>query len=194
MFGSLKKTMDQFEPTCNSGTMIIIHVCDENKKLNKDFKCEKNLLVKNMKYFEKYLMDQKSIDDIDISVHCDIGIFDWLMRYIHNKEPQIEIKNAVSILISSEFLQMKYLVEEAICFVAENLNSIIQLPIDMNCMNSGLVKRLAYKLSLSDLNELEDKKDKLTSKLYMKKLEQLFEEENNMLNKCANCNYLFSNN
>ena len=60
--------------------MIIIHVCDENKKLNKDFKCEKNLLVKNMKYFEKYLMDQKSIDDIDISVHCDIGIFDWLMR------------------------------------------------------------------------------------------------------------------
>jgi hypothetical protein len=80
MFGSLKKTMDQFEPNCNSGTMIIIHVCDENKKLNKDFKCEKNLLVKNMKYFEKYLMDQKSIDDIDISVHCDIGIFDWLMR------------------------------------------------------------------------------------------------------------------
>ena len=89
---------------------------------------------------------------------------------------------------------MKYLVEEAICFVAANLNSIIQLPIDMNCMNSGLVKRLANKLSLSDLNELEDKKDKLTSKLYMKKLEQLFEEENNMLNKCANCNYLFSNN
>lgn len=25
--------------TC--GTTIIIHVCDENKKLNKDFKCDK---------------------------------------------------------------------------------------------------------------------------------------------------------
>lgn len=69
------------------GTTIIIHVCDENKKLNKDFKCDKQLLITNMKYFEKYLSDSKSADDIDISVHCDINIFDWLMRYIHRKEP-----------------------------------------------------------------------------------------------------------
>ena len=39
------------------GTTIIIHVCDENKKLNKDFKCDKQLLITNMKYFEKYLSD-----------------------------------------------------------------------------------------------------------------------------------------
>lgn len=57
-----------------------------------------------MKYFEKYLSDAKSANDIDISVHCDIGIFDWLMRHIHGMEPEIEIKNAISILISSEFL------------------------------------------------------------------------------------------
>lgn len=107
------------------GTMIIIHVCDENKKTNKDFKCEKNLLVNNMKYFEKYLSDSKCLNDIDISVHCDIGIFDWLMRYIHKKEPHIEIKNAVSILISSDFLQMKDLVEHALVYVAKNLNDII---------------------------------------------------------------------
>ena len=52
-----------------------------------------------MKYFEKYLGDSKSANDIDISVHCDIGIFDWLIRYIHKKEPQIEVKNAVRIPI-----------------------------------------------------------------------------------------------
>tara|TARA_B110000285_G_C15113937_1_gene612887 strand:+ start:477 stop:872 length:396 start_codon:yes stop_codon:yes gene_type:complete len=126
-----------------SGTQIIIHVCDENKKMNKDFKCDKNLLITNMKYFEKYLSDSKSIDDIDISVHCDINIFDWLMRYIHRKEPVIEIKNSVSILISSDFLQMAGLVEEALSYVAKNLNDIIQLPIDMNCMNSVLIKRLS---------------------------------------------------
>ena len=102
----------------NSGTQIIIHVCDENKKMNKDFKCEKNLLILNMRYFEKYLSDSKSASDIDISVHCDIGIFDWLMRYIHMREPSIEVKNAVSILISSEFLKMKGLVEKALSFVA----------------------------------------------------------------------------
>ena len=91
-----------------------------------------------MKYFEKYLSDSKSADDIDISVHCDINIFDWLMRYIHRKEPQVEVKNAVSILISSDFLQMEDLVEEALNYVARKIGQIIQLPIDMNCMNSAL--------------------------------------------------------
>jgi hypothetical protein len=107
-----------------------------------------------MKYFEKYLSDTKSINDIDISVHCDIGIFDWLMKFIHKKEPVIEVKNAVSILISSDFLQMKELVEKALIFVARNLNDIISLPIDMNCMNSLLVKRLAGKITLYELNDL----------------------------------------
>ena len=107
------------------GTTIIIHVCDENKKQNKDFRCDKQLLVNNMKYFEKYLSDSKSADDIDISVHCDINIFDWLMRYIHKKEPVIEIKNSVSILISSDFLQMNELVDKALTYVAKNLNDII---------------------------------------------------------------------
>ena len=84
--------------------MIVIHVCDENKKANKDFKCDRTLLLNNMKYFEKYLADSKNIDDIDISVHCDINIFDWLMRFVHKKEPKLEVKNSVSILISSDFL------------------------------------------------------------------------------------------
>jgi len=39
---------------------------------------------------------------------------------------------------------------------------------------------------------LKDKKDKLGSKLYMKKLEVLFEEEANMLHKCAYCDTLFT--
>ena len=177
-----------------SGTQIIIHVCDENKKMNKDFKCDKTLLITNMKYFEKYLSESKTLDDIDISVHCDINIFDWLMRFIHRKEPAIEIKNAVSILISSDFLQMAELVEEALIYVANNLNDIIQLPIDMNCMNTTLVKRLAGKISLYELNDLQDKKDKLTSKIFMKKLEYLFEEEHNMLNRCVNCSALYTSN
>lgn len=162
--------------------------------MNKDFKCDKNLLITNMKYFEKYLSDSKTLDDIDISVHCDINIFDWLMRYIHRKDPQIEVKNSVSILISSDFLQMAGLVEEALIFVSKNLSDIIQLPIDMNCMNSALIKRLAGKISLYELNELVDKKDKLTSKLYMKKLEFLFEEEHNMLHRCVNCSSLYTSN
>jgi len=130
-----------------------------------------------MKYFEKYLCDNKNIEDIDISVHCDINIFDWLMRYIHKKDPKLEIKNAISILISSDSLQMAHLVEESSNFVAANIHEIISLPIDMNCLNSALVKRLAELINIHDLNVLKDKKDKLTSKIYMKKLEILFEDE-----------------
>lgn len=62
--------------------VIVIHVFDENRKMNKDFTCEKELLVTHMKYFEKYLTEATSVDDIDISVHCDIKIFEWLMKYL----------------------------------------------------------------------------------------------------------------
>lgn len=105
-----------------------------------------------MKYFEKYLTEATSVDDIDISVHCDIKIFEWLMKYLKQKEsginngdnkveisgdqgPKLDIKNVISILISSDFLQMKGLVQECIDFVIENLHDVVRLPIDMNCLN-----------------------------------------------------------
>jgi len=87
---------------------------------------------------------------------------------------------------------MEGLVEESIRFVAKNLAEIISLPIDMNCMNSILIKRLAALVPLDELDQLRDKKDKLTSKLYMKKLELLFEDEANMLNRCVYCNTLYT--
>jgi len=65
-----------------------------------------------MKYFEQYLVDVNSLDDIDISVHCDIKIFDWLMRYLKNdSDPKLDTKNVISILISSDFLGMARLVD-----------------------------------------------------------------------------------
>ncbi len=76
--------------------MIVIHVCDENHKVNRDFKCSRKLLVEYMKYFEKYLSDSNSFEDIDISVHCDVQIFDWLMKYIsaHDKRKSARIKDS----------------------------------------------------------------------------------------------------
>lgn len=145
-----------------------------------------------MKYFQKYLADSKNADDIDISVHCDVGIFDWLMRFIHRKEPKLDVKNAISILISSDFLQMPPLVEEAVKFVAKHIAEIVTLPIDMNCLNGALIKKLAVLVSVEELDNLKDKKDKLMSKLYMKKLEHIFEDEQNMLQRCTFCSSLFT--
>jgi hypothetical protein len=35
-----------------------------------------------MKYFKQHLDTTDSAEDIDISVQCDIDIFEWLMKYI----------------------------------------------------------------------------------------------------------------
>jgi hypothetical protein len=114
------------------------------------------------------------------------------MKYVHEQSPKLDVKNATSILISSDFLQMAQLVEESLSYAAENLQDILLLPIDMNCMNSVLVKRLAAKVDIELLEGLKDKKDKLRSKLYMKKLELLFEIPDNMLHRCVHCNELFT--
>ena len=100
------------------------------------------------------------------------------------------MKNAVSVLISSDFLQMATLVEESLDFVAANLAEIILLPIDMNCLSSVLVKRLAQKVDLEYLEHMKDKRDKLKSKLYMKKLELVFDKPENLLYRCVQCNQL----
>ena len=148
---------------------------DENRKSRKDFRCQKNQLLLYMKYFEKYLTDATNADDIDISVHCDIKIFEWLLKYIkyreklmgplntsfvarhiqykkktdeekrfanpdYDEQPHLDLKNVVSILISSDFLQMQQLVNECISYVVSNLHDVVRLPIDMSCLNDVLIR------------------------------------------------------
>ena len=84
------------------------------------------------------------MDDIDISVHCDIKIFEWLMRYLKdNTEPNLDLKNVISILISSDFLGMAKLVNECVLYIKEHLSDIVRLPIDMNCLNPNLIKKIS---------------------------------------------------
>lgn len=46
----------------------------------------------------------------------------------------------------------------------------------MSCMNEWLIKTISKKVKIEELDELDDKKDKLTSKIYMKKTDQLVSE------------------
>lgn len=73
--------------------MILIRVCDEARQLNKSFTCQRDLLMKEMRYFTSYLNAQSHSQDVDISVHCDINIFEWLMKFIHNKNDPPELGN-----------------------------------------------------------------------------------------------------
>lgn len=98
-----------------------------------------------MKYFERFLAENESSCDLDISVHCDVEIFEWLMNYIHDpcSQPQLDKSIVVSILISSEFLQMESLVNVCLENIAARLHEIIKLPIDLSCISDKLVDKLA---------------------------------------------------
>ena len=143
---------------------IIIHVFDENGTQN--FSCNVEQLLRHMKYFESYLApggrkgpssvgtgstDANSAtvanyDDLDISVHCEIGVFQWLVNYIENPTAQVDevnVQNVVSILMAAEFLMMQDLVDFCLGFFKNSFDAVIALPIDLNCLPSTLIEKLA---------------------------------------------------
>ncbi|XP_058507014.1 SANT and BTB domain regulator of class switch recombination isoform X2 [Solea solea] len=163
---------------------MVIHVCDETKNLKQDFTCPRDLLVKEMRYFAEYLsVDPQRWEEVDISVHCDVQIFDWLMNYVRrnsvterNKDkPRLEPSNVISILISSEFLKMDTLVDECIQYCHKHMSAIVATPCNMNCINSNLASRVAELFNHNEADDIRDKKDKFKSKLFQKKIECLFD-------------------
>ncbi|XP_067928576.1 SANT and BTB domain regulator of class switch recombination-like [Watersipora subatra] len=168
----------------DQGPTMVIHVCDEAKNLKQDFYCPRDLLVREMKYFAEYLSaDSQRWEDVDISVHCDVQIFDWLMKHVKRgtkefpHEPKLETTNVISILISSDFLKMDNLIDKCIEYCHKHMNAILSTPCNMNCINDRLVTRITALFSHNEVEELKDRKDKFRSKLFAKKTEKLFETD-----------------
>ncbi|XP_029449564.1 uncharacterized protein KIAA1841 homolog isoform X2 [Rhinatrema bivittatum] len=170
----------------NQGPNMVIHVCDEAKNLKRDFICPRDLLISEMKYFAEYLsMDAQRWEEVDISVHCDVQIFDWLMKYVKrnskeqekNETPILEPGNVISILISSEFLKMDSLVEACIQYCHKNMSAIVATPCNMNCINATLLTRISDLFTHNEADELKDRKDKCKSKIFCKKIERLFDPD-----------------
>ena len=52
-----------------------------------------------MKYFENVLADYAKNDKINITIHCDIGVFSWLLDYmtaLESKGPRIVSKTGMT--------------------------------------------------------------------------------------------------
>lgn len=60
---------------------------------------------------------------------------------------------------------MQDLVKECVSYVVLNLNDVVRLPIDMNCINHKLIQIIAEKTPLEYLLSLHDKRDRLQSRL-----------------------------
>lgn len=145
-----------------------------------------------MKYFEKHLKATDSADDIDISVHCDIKIFEWLMNYLNNCAPKLEPSTVIPILISADFLVMKSLINEWTQFIAKNISEIVKIPIDMSCLSQQIIKNIASWLTLEELDSCKDPRDSLQSKLFSHKLEELLKKDENKLSRWIYCNTLYT--
>lgn len=78
-----------------------------------------------MKCFTKYIksldksketkkkVEIRGIDDLEITVHCQIHIFKWLIDYINNDTTmfKLDCKNINPILMSSDYLDMPKLTD-----------------------------------------------------------------------------------
>jgi hypothetical protein len=192
-----------YDDFSNDPDQVVIHVYDETNHVNKDFKCSREVLLREMKYFRSYLTDKSSCDDVDIAVHCDVNIFQWLTNYMSmsRKDAQqlfakLEVSWAISILISSFFLGMDDLVKSTIEFVKDRLQEIINLPIELDCMNDVLIEKLAQQFTDEELEALRDRKDKILSRLFQQKLATLLtrEDGSNTLLRCSVCEKLYTTN
>ena len=184
-------------PRPHNPDLIVIHVCDEARKVSRDFACDRVVLLREMRYFRSYLGGGGACEDIDISVHCDVHIFEWLVQWIHspNKPPPLDASSVVSILISSEFLEMANLVEHCLKFMAAHVGEILEMPIDLACVSDALVQRLAALCPAEVLCDLTDAKDKLLPKLYKRRLELDFRHSSKSnkrdILKCRHCDRLY---
>jgi hypothetical protein len=83
-------------------------------------------------------------------------------------------------------------VKECIDYFIQNIEEISKIQVDMSCINSQIIRDMAKHIKLVRLDQLKERKDKLVSRLFMKKLELLLEKDKNYLNKCAYCCRLFT--
>lgn len=106
---------------------IVIHVSDENRGITRDVTCNRNLLIDGMAYFRVQVASSSTLvhslafptqtisscpirlcaqsylsgnngDEVDISVHCDVNIFEWLVRFLKNvgtaNEPKLGARSS----------------------------------------------------------------------------------------------------
>ena len=62
----------------------MVKVFDTKLNESKNFSCSKDKVISRMRYFDSFLGAGKSVEDLDITVQCDIKIFEWLVNYLND--------------------------------------------------------------------------------------------------------------
>lgn len=162
---------------------LTIHVCDEVKGVSKDFTCPQKLLISKMGYFADITSGQK-LEDLDISVHCDLEIFNWLINWVKRETfvsqenwPKLNASNVIPILVSASFLQMEALLNECLSYCHANLSEVVKVSPNLGCLNDTIITRLAAMFTNLELESVKDKKDRIQPRLFCKLIQSLCEVE-----------------
>ena len=210
------KTMP-IRPFNENEDKVRITVIDDERKSRKRFFCSRQLLVSSMRYFEEVLEDAA----IDLFIHCEITVFEWLLAFAHNSHhasnkisvcgeyvgsPSFTPSNAMSILISSDFLRMESLTPLCITYISQNLATILTIPLEPSCLSASLLTRLAAQcsplllFSLLSLREdpigiettvNNDDSKNLIQRLYKERIVHDFGRKSKHFSVCKNCGVLF---
>lgn len=162
---------------------LTIHVCDEVKGVSRDFTCPQKLLVSKMGYFADITSGQK-LEDMDISVHCDLEIFDWLIKWVKKEMmassdnwPKLSALNVIPVLVSASFLQMEPLLCDCLSYCHAQLSEIVKVSPNLGCLNDNIISRLASMFTNLELEMVKDKKDRIQPRLFCKMIQSLCEVE-----------------
>lgn len=133
-----------------------VHILVRDKPLHRTqtFVLPLPLLQNGMKYFRPILkksLKNRSKDGDDsskrkaspltLNVNCSIEIFRWLVAYLQKENPKLTNSNAVSVILSSHFLQMDELTGVALLYFRDHLADIVVSGVDMECIQGELLGR-----------------------------------------------------
>ncbi|CAG0903734.1 unnamed protein product [Darwinula stevensoni] len=164
------------------GKEVSLQVVDDGKTTTKHYRIPSHLLLRHMEYFTS-LSTGQNLEEVDITVHCDVSIFDWLMEWVRrdpddpNAGPKFDASRVIPILISADFLGMTGLVDEGLKYLKENLHRVIPHTPRFSILGEKLLARLGNLFHHGEVEDLHDPKDRIRSRLFGKLILQLFQLE-----------------
>ncbi|XP_054275522.1 SANT and BTB domain regulator of class switch recombination-like [Macrosteles quadrilineatus] len=159
---------------------ILINIIDTLKPMESSVRIAKSSLVSKIKYFEE-VEKEFGLDNLDIIVRCNFGIFQWLLQWISSEipmcKPNLNLVNLKSVLTMANHLGVEKLVQECLDFLRQNIDKVLELDEDIENVfhDETLLLEFAKRFSNTDVENL--KHESLRTMLFITLIKMLAEPE-----------------
>lgn len=129
---------------------IVVH--DKAAACCETFVCNASVIESAMRYFAPVIRDQRAKNGpMSISVNCDIEIFRWLIDYVTDKSPVIDVSNVVSLILSSDFLGIRKLRFDGLLYFADHLVDVIMSDVNLDHITDSMMNELLQGVNFGKL-------------------------------------------